>query len=71
VVVLLHAVDNALAGGEVDHALAADGVGDSATLGRVLAFCLNGDGVLAKGVKVALSIRLLEELAALGGGVMG
>ncbi len=68
VVVLLDAVDDALAGGEVDHALAADGVGDGAALGRVLAFGLNGDGVVAKDVQVALGIGLLEELAALGGG---
>jgi hypothetical protein len=68
VVVLLDAVDDALAGGEVDHALAADGVGDGAALGRVLAFGLNGDGVVAEDVQVALGIGLLEELAALGGG---
>ena len=67
VVVLLNAVDNALAGGEVDHALAADGVSNGAALGRVLAFGLNGDGVAAEDVQVALSIGLLEELAAFGG----
>ncbi len=67
VVVLLNAVDNALAGGEVDYALAAHGVGDGAALGRVLAFSLDGDGVVAKDVQVALSIGLLEELAAFGG----
>ena len=66
-VVLLHAVDHALAGGEVDHALAADGVGDGAALGRVLAFGLDGDGIAAKDVKVALGIGLLEQLAAFGG----
>ena len=67
VVVLLHAVDDALAGGEVDHALAADGVGDGAALGRVFAFGLDGDGVVAEDVQVALGIGLLEELAAFGG----
>ena len=67
-VVLLDAVDDALAGGEVDHALAADGVGDGAALGRVLAFGLDGDGVVAEDVQMALGIGLLEELAALGGG---
>ena len=46
VVVLLHAVDHALAGGEVDHALAADRVGDGAALGRVLAFGLDRRCVL-------------------------
>jgi hypothetical protein len=71
VVILLHAVDDALAGGEVDHALAADRVGNGAALGRVLAFGLNGDGVVAEDVQVAFGIGLLEELAALSGGVMG
>ena len=67
VIVLLHAVDHALAGGEVDHALAANRVGNGAALGRVLAFGLDGDGVVAEDVQMALSIGLLEELAALGG----
>ena len=67
VVVLLDAVDDALAGGEVDHALAADGVGDGATLGCVLAFGLDSDGVVAEDVQVALGVGLLEELAAFGG----
>ena len=67
VIVLLHAVDHALAGGEVDHALAADGVGDGAALGRVLAFGLDGDGVVAEDVQVPFGIGLLEEFAALGG----
>jgi hypothetical protein len=43
-------------------------VGDGATLGGVLAFGFNGDGVVAEDVQVALGIGLLEELAALGGG---
>ena len=65
VVILLDAVDDALAGGEVDHALAADRVGNGSALGRVLAFSLNGDGVLAEDVQVAFGIGLLEELATL------
>ena len=67
-VILLDAVDDALARCEVDDALAADGVGDGATLGGVLAFSLNGDGVVAENVEVAFGIGLLEEFAALGGG---
>jgi hypothetical protein len=67
VIVLLDAVDDALAGGEVDHALAADGVGDGSALGRVFALGFNGDGVVAEDVQVALGIGLLEEFAALGG----
>ena len=67
VIVLLNAVDNTLARGEIDHALAADGVRDGATLSRVFAFGLDGDGVVAEYVQIALSIGLLEELAAFGG----
>ena len=67
-VILLDAVDDSLAGGEVDDALAADGVGDGATLSGVLAFSLNGDGVVAKDVEMAFGVGLLEEFAALGGG---
>jgi len=68
VVILLDAVDDALARCEVDDALAADGVGDGATLGRVFAFGFNGDGVVAKDVEVSFGVGLLEELATLGGG---
>jgi hypothetical protein len=64
VVVLFDAVDHALAGGKVDHPLAAHRVGDGATLGGVLAFGLDGDGVAAKDVEVSLGVGLLEELAA-------
>ena len=67
VIVLLNAVDDALAGGEVDHPLAANRVGDGAALGRVLALSLDGNGVLPEDVQVAFSIGLLEELAALRG----
>jgi hypothetical protein len=65
VIILLHAVDDALARGEVDYTLSADRVGDGATLGRMFAFGLNGDGVLPEDVQVAFGIGLLEELAAL------
>ena len=67
VVILLDAVDNSLTGGEVDDALAADGVGDGSALGRVLAFGFNGDGVVAEDVEVTFGIGLLEELAAFSG----
>ena len=64
VVVLLDAVDDALAGGVVDDALPADRVRDGAALGRVLAFGLDGDRVVAEDVELALGKRLLVELAA-------
>ena len=67
VIVLLNAVDYALARSEVDHALAAHRVGNGATLGRVFTLRFNGDGVVAKDVEMAFGISLLEELAALRG----
>ena len=67
VVILLDAIDYALAGGEVDDAFAADRVGNCAALGRVFAFSFDGDGVVAEDVQMALGVGLLEELAALGG----
>jgi len=70
-VILLHTVDNTLARGKVDHALAADGVGNGAALGRVLAFRLNGYRIVAKDVQMPLGIGLLEEFAASVEGVMG
>src|SRR6185503_9478254 len=66
-VVLLDAINYALTGGEVDDALAADGVGDGATLSGVLSLRFDGDGIFAEDVEIALSIGLLEELAAFGG----
>ena len=68
VVILLNAVDDTLAGGEVDYALAADGVGNGATLGRVFAFRFNGNRIVAKDVQVAFGVGLLEQLATLSGG---
>ncbi len=67
-VILLDAIDDTLAGGEVDHALAADGVSDGAALGSVLAFGLDGDGIVAEHVQMTLSVGLLEELATFSGG---
>ena len=66
-VILLDTVDHALAGGEVDHTLAADRVSDGAALGRVLAFGLDGDGIVPEDVQMPFGIGLLEELAALRG----
>ena len=68
VVVLLDAVDDALAGGVVDDALAADRVRDRAALRGVLAFGFDGDRVAAEDVELALGERLLVQLAAFGRG---
>ena len=67
VVILLDAVDDALAGGVVDDALAADRVRDGAALRGVLAFGFDRDRVLAEDVEFALGECLLIQLAALGG----
>jgi hypothetical protein len=40
---------------------------DGTALGRVFAFSLNGDGVVAEDVQVAFSVGLLEELSAFSG----
>ncbi len=66
VVILLDAVDDALARGVVDDALAADRVRDRAALGGVLAFGLDGDRVAAEDVQLAFGKRLLVQLAAFG-----
>ena len=66
VVILLDAVDDALARRVVDDAFAAHGVRDRAALGRVLAFGLDGNRVVAEDVEFALGERLLVQLAAFG-----
>src|SRR4030095_6087776 len=66
VVVLLDAVDDALARGVVDHALAADGVGDGAALRGVLALGLDRDRVVAEDIELAFGEGLLVQLPAFG-----
>ena len=66
VVILFDAVDNALAGGVIDDALAAHRVRDRPALGGVLAFGFHRDGVAAEDVELPFCIRLLVELAAFG-----
>ena len=68
VVVLLDAVDDALARREVDHAPPAHRVGDRAALGRVLALGLDGQRVPAEDVQPPFRERLLVQLAPFGGG---
>ena len=67
VVILLHGVDDALAGGEVDGAAAGDGVGGGAALGGVFALGFDGDFLVAPDVQLPLREGLLIDLAALGG----
>ena len=64
VVVLLDAVDDALARRVVDDALPADRVGDGAALGGVFAFRLDRNRVAPEDVQSAFGERLLEELSA-------
>ena len=66
VVVLLHRVNDALAGGEIDGAAARDGVGGGATLRGVFAFGFDGDFLLAPDVEFTLSEGPLVNLAAFG-----
>ena len=67
VVILLHAVDDSLARRKIDDPLAADGVRDGSALRGVLAFRLDGDGVMAEDIQFAFRVSLLVQLAALGG----
>ena len=66
VVILLDAVDDALAGRVVDDPLAADRVRDGAALGGVLALGFDGNRVVAEDVELAFGERLLVQLAAFG-----
>ncbi len=68
VVILLHGVDDALAGGEIDRAPAGDRERRGAALRGVLALGLDGDLLLAPDVQFALGVGLLVNLAALGRG---
>jgi hypothetical protein len=65
VVILLDAVDDALAGGVVDDPFAAHGVRDGSALGGVLAFGLDRNRAAAEHVQIAFSERLLVQLASL------
>ena len=66
VIILLEGIDDALAGSEVDRALAADRERRRAALGRVFAFALDGDLRGAEDVQLTLRVRLLVDLASLG-----
>src|SRR5258705_14014633 len=68
VVVLLHAVDDALPGRVVDDALAAHGMRDGAALRGMLTFCFDGNRVAAEHVQLAFRECLLIELTAFGRG---
>ena len=62
-VVLLHAVNDALAGGEIHRSLTRNGIGYCATLGRVLSLTFDGDLGFAKNAQLALGVGLLIHLA--------
>lgn len=67
VIVLLHGIDDALAGSEIDGAAAGNGKGGGTTLGGVFAFTFDGDFLLAPDVEFALCIRALVDFTAFGG----
>ena len=68
VIILLHRVNDALAGGEIDRAPARDGEGRGAALRGVFAFGFDGDFLLAPDVQFALRVRALVNFAAFGRG---
>src|SRR3954470_19938845 len=63
VVILLHRVNNPLAGREIDGTSSRYGVRRGATLGGVLAFALNGNLLLAENVEFSLRVGLLINLS--------
>ena len=67
VIILLHGVGEALAGGEIDRAFAADGEGRGSALRGVLAFRLDGDFLMAPDIQFTGGIGALVNFAALGG----
>jgi hypothetical protein len=68
VVILLHRVNDALAGSEIHRAAAGDGKRGRAPLRGVLAFGLDGDFLLAPNVEFALREGSLVNLAPFGRG---
>src|SRR5689334_10526944 len=67
-VILLHRINDSLAGSEIDSAHSCDGIGRGATLSGMLPFTFNGDFLIAKDVELALGKRLLINLTAFGRG---
>ena len=67
VVVLLDAVNDALAGGEVDGAFAGDRGGDGTALGGVLTLGFDGEGGAAKDIELSFGAGEFEHFAHLGG----
>ena len=65
-VILLHGIDDALAGGEIDRAAAGDGEGGGAALRGMFAFAFDGNFLLAENVQLPLRVGLLVDLAAFG-----
>ena len=65
-VILLHPVDDALAGGVIDDTLAADGDRNGSALRRVLSLGFDRNCILAEDIQFAFSKRLLVQLAAFG-----
>ena len=68
VIVLLHGVSDALAGGEIDRALAADRVRRGAALRGMFTFGFDRDFLMAPDVQFTRRIGALVNLAALSGG---
>ncbi|MCG3162480.1 MAG: hypothetical protein JMDDDDMK_03735 [Acidobacteria bacterium] len=66
VIILFDAVNNTLPRSVIDHAFAADRVGDGPTLGRVLAFGLDGECAVAEDIEFTFGKRLMIQLTALG-----
>src|SRR5712691_7995404 len=65
-IILLHGVDDALAGGEIDSAPAGYGESGGAALGGMFSLAFDGDFLLTEDIELALGVGLLIDLAAFG-----
>ena len=65
-VVLFHAVQDSLAGREINDTFSAYRVRDSSTLSRVFSFCFDGQRVTAEYIQAAFSEGLLVEFSPFG-----
>src|SRR6266478_974149 len=68
VIVLLHRINDPLAGSEIDRAASGDRKGRGPALRGVLAFAFDGDFLLAEHVEFTLCVGLLVNLASFGRG---
>jgi len=70
-VILLHGIDDALPGGEIDRAASRDGIRSRPALGRMFTFAFDSDFLRSKHVQLPLRIGLLINFSAFSRGRYG